>query len=311
MMMLNYLKITPWKNTRVYQIEHKVNVLERGITKQSEVSYKWNIMPIYPLKDNKFLWSIDRTDFFINNNPPRTPHMEMIVGLESSLYPVQVWVDDLGRFSKINNYNIWHNQWDKKVENLMSNFQGSFTDSFFENFRNEVKKEEALTQKLFGQSIFSLMFFSPQIDCPIKENSTVEKLIWNPLKLGQYTFTGEFVAEKIESESIVKTRFKHESTPERLLTQAINKLLGYKELSADFIYSEDIQIKIDLTNCYSPDSGLPISKDIKIEIWSLKKKDYHYTETMNVKFEGIKLAHSQKPIEENKFSFFVSERDID
>lgn len=279
--------IKPWENARKYSIKHTVEVKENGVLKNSEVTFNLILTCLPTINPNNLCWKIERENFLINGESPETPHMQMFIGAENSLYPLSLEISDQGKFLGIDDFFNWKNATFNKLEKVKSQFEGFYAEDFIQRFEEEIQNESLLKNKLLGQAVFNILFFNPFDE---KASETID---WNLLKIGTYPFEGNVTSKKIE-DKLTETKFES-------LNSNYSLIRAGKEL-------EEFESEFQLTYQFNPFSGQTEKKECDV-ILNSKDTKFSYQEKIKMEFQGLRIEKSIPIREVKQKSFFLSEKE--
>lgn len=279
--------IKPWENARKYSIKHTVEVKENGVLKNSEVTFNLMISCLPTINQNNLCWKIERENFLINGESPETPHMQMFIGAENSLYPLSLEISDQGNFLGVDDFFNWKNTTFNKLEKVKSQFEGFYAEDFIQRFQEEIQNESLLKNKLLGQAVFNILFFNPFDE---KASETID---WNLLKIGIYPFEGNITSKKLE-DKLTETTFESLNSNYSLIRPG-------KEL-------EEFESKFQFSHQFNPFSGQTQKKECDV-ILNNKDTKFSYQEKIKMEFQGLRIEKSIPIREVKQKSFFLSEKE--
>lgn len=279
--------IKPWENARKYSVKHSIEVKENGALKNSEVSFNLIITCLPTINPNNLYWKIERENFLLNGESPETPHMQMFIGAEESIFPLSVEISDQGKFLGIDDFFNWRNETSNRLEKVKSQFEGFYAEDFIKRFQEEIQTESLLKKKLLGLTVFNILFFNPFDEKPY------ETIDWNLLKIGTYPFEGNLTSQKIE-DKLTETTFES--------LNSINSLIRPgKEL-------EEFESKFQFIHQFNPFSGHTQKKGCDV-ILNSKDTKFSYQENIKMEFQGLRIEKSIPIREVKQKSFFLSEKE--
>lgn len=283
---LQYIK--SWDNARKYSFKHTIEVKENGVSKNSEVSFNLLISSQPTINTNSLCWKIERENFLLNGESPETPHMQMFIGAENSLFPLTFEISDQGKFLGISDFSKWKNKTYSKLEKLKTQFEGHCAEDFIQRFKEEIETETLLKNKIVGQTFFTILLnnFYSEINS--------ESINWNILKIGNYKIEGHTIHKNI-TENLKEILFENVNS-NIIITRPGNQ-------------PEKFELGFKFSHKFNPFSGQTQGKECNV---FLKTKDarFSYQEKIKMEFQELRIEKSI-PIREvkQKKSFFLSEKE--
>lgn len=281
------IHIQPWNDKRKYCVKHKITVHDNGNEKKSEVTFDILLSCLPATHQNNFIWKVERENFLLNDELPESPHMQMFIGAEESIYPLLLEISDQGKFLGIDDFFNWKNETFNQLEKVKSQFEGFYAEDFITRFQEEIQSEAKLKKKLNGQAFFKLFVFD------LFEEKTEETIEWNILKIGNFTFKGSTTSEKIE-EKLTQTLFECLNTIDPFIhnDQKIN----------------DIKSSFQIKNIFNPYSGY-VEKKVCHVMLNSKESKFFYEEKIEMEFLGLRIGKNIPMQKEKQGSFFLSEKE--
>lgn len=279
-------KIIPWNDFRNYRLTQSVSIVENGKRQNSKISFQYNLACLELLNENVFYLKMERENFKINDQNPETPHMQMFVGAENSLYPVSIEISNESDFMAIHNFHEWKTGTFKKLNELTSQFEGYYSEDFIQRFQDEIQTNSSAKQKLLGQNPISFLIFTPF------SSENQNKLNWNFLKIGQHKFSPNFKETRI-SDNLIKLEFNQ------------NEKLSIGKNGEEF-HSE-----IEFSHQFHPQTNITRTKDCTVKLHS-DTGNFTYLENIKMEFMGVKVntEHEKTESKSKKKHFFLEEKEI-
>ncbi len=271
---MSQVTILPWNNIRKYSVDHFVEVTETANAKKSQVSYDLELSCMRIFKNGNMVWNINRTNYKINGEFPDSPHMKLVVGLEASIFPLQLDVNSKGQFVRITNHRFWLRDWKLKIAEEINSFEGAFAHDFYTRFSDELATDKATIQKLFGQALFLVLF--PQIQA--------SKLKVSILKCGVHEFDCCYIQNCINDDLIQET-LQYSDTADDSISQQIREVCMTQGAINGKWPGDLVDISIDAQNIYEKANGMILKKKYDLQLNDTDGQ-YVYNESFNLKFEG-------------------------
>lgn len=283
------MQINNPKNTRLYKVEHTLDIKERSQHKQSKINYDMAIS--YIANEKRLQRMFTKENLKISSKPSHDPNTDMVCNLELAMYPLTVEVNKYENYIQIVYYNLWKEKWLKKSGALLNTkYQEGVARQLRDQYKQAIETEEKLKQKIQEEAFWRLYFFG------VSENQNEKSLRWSLHKIGTVYFLGA-VHNEIKGNEIFSG---YDGCPKQLedkFIENINYLLDIKKYTRDYITKENIKSQCKVTAHWEKDSGKLLSKTASINIYTVDK-EITYSEKIDIKFHSIRMeknpARSQR-----------------
>lgn len=291
------MQVKDWKNTRIYKVDHTLQVKERSQNKQSRINFDMGISCF--IQGTSIQRIFTKENYRINSQPPKDHHIRLLCDLEQAMYPLIIEVTPYENYVKIPAYNLWKEDWRKKSQEVLKNkYKGDFAESLRIGYEKAMETEEKLKQKIQEEAFWRLYFLG------ISEDQKEKPCRWNVLKAGTLYFVGTVQTEIKENE--INSRYIGSPQPwEDHFIENINQLLKLKKYTHAYITKEKMQANCEVTACWEKSTGKLLTKTAEIKVYSSDKK-YSYSEKIEMNYHSISMRKISTP---RTFSFFITEKE--
>lgn len=291
------MKVQNWKNTRIYKVEHTLEVKERSQNKKSHVTFDMGISCRLVQGENPCR-IFTKENYQINAQSPNDHHIRLLCDLEQALYPLPIEVTPEEDYVKIPAYEQWRADWRKRAgERIQDTYEGNFAKSLKDQYEEAVATEAKLKQKIQEEAFWRLYFLD------ISEERQNRPCRWNILKIGTLYFVGSVQTKTEENEWISHYAGIPEEWEENCI-ENLNRLLHIKKYTAAWLTPEKLEADCRLTARWERGTGKLLAKTAAIHIRSTDEK-YTYSEKIEINYHSISMRTIPNP---RSFTFFLSEK---
>ena len=169
----NFLQINP--NTLNHNYGFKVSYPNKKVKIHYEVALKFEA---YNNEKNP-VYSINRSQVFINNQVPNMLVYEIADEMVKSIYPIHFSINKNGTVLTIENHQEIILRCKKTEKKLSNYYEGSVVQNIITNFNNQYNNSTILINQLQNDLFFSLLFFTihNQFNKDLKGETTFKLLI--------------------------------------------------------------------------------------------------------------------------------------
>ncbi|WP_296145339.1 hypothetical protein [uncultured Flavobacterium sp.] len=152
----NKLLFIPIQQKINYGVEYKVVKGEEINTMKFETSIYFK----GKIDNQKSVFEVDRiSKTFINNEETSTIADELAEKVASVIYPLQIIVDEEGKWDSVYNFNEINNRWEKVKEKILGEYEGEWVEKYLDlnekTLQSEEKLNEALSKDWFLNAYFN------------------------------------------------------------------------------------------------------------------------------------------------------------
>lgn len=173
----NYnLVFRPDETKKEYQVKYTIdNCGTVDIMKQI-----MSIKRLLTKETDYFYFEIDTVSkVYINGKEPNELALELAENASRILYPLQIVVNDYGKWRDIYNFNEVKNRWNIKKQELLAYYEGETTDQYIAIIDRTLQSKDALLSTLTSNWFLRAFFNGIHVD--YTENLEIEKNIFFPM----------------------------------------------------------------------------------------------------------------------------------
>ncbi|WP_128332171.1 hypothetical protein [Apibacter sp. HY039] len=293
------MQVKDWKNTRIYKVNHTLEVKERSQNKQSRITFDMGIGCLS--KEGSIQRIFTKENYRINSQLPNDHHIRLVCDLEQALYPLVIEVSPYENYERIPAFGLWKNDWWKKSEEVLKNkYEGDFAENLRNQYREMMETEEKLKQKIQEEAFWRLYFLG------ISEEQKEKSCRWNILKAGTLYFQGA-VQTAIKENEVFSRYTGIPELWEDNFTENLNRLLKIKKNTPLFLTAEKLNADCTVTAHWEKNTGKLLAKAADVKVYSIDQ-EYSYSEKIEINFHSISMREITHP---RSFSFQLSEKEED
>jgi hypothetical protein len=170
------LVFRPDELKREYQVKYTVEKGENIDTMRQEMSIK----RLLTKGIEYFYFEIDTVSkLYLNGTEVDGLAVELAENTAQILYPLQIVVDDNGKWRDIYNFDTIRKRWETKKQDLLDYYEGDTTDQYIAIVDKTLQSKEKLVNKLAGNWFLRAFFNGIHID--YTEKLEIDKNVYYPI----------------------------------------------------------------------------------------------------------------------------------
>lgn len=257
----NRLHFSPERTNENYKVQYTSEVGDEVDVTEMNVNVKWLAVD----KNKYHLFEINRaSDIYINGKVPDTKMNELAAKTAEVLYPLEIVVDEFGKWVAVYNHNEIESRWEKIKNEILDYYEGEVVETYIEHIEYALESADTLFELLasdyFLRAFFNGIHIGYTADYSFKNEITfpLEKNKESVFKVEQK------VASHLDEEGLIKVEQKGD-----YIDSGLEIDLGYAPwkgnysaayfLDADSYYIEKMNLECSI------DYDNPIKIAIKID----------------------------------------------
>jgi hypothetical protein len=212
------LVFRPEELKREYQVNYTIEKGENIDTMKQEMSIK----RLLTKGIEYFHFEIDTVSkLYLNGTEVDGLAVELAENTAQILYPLQIVVDDTGKWRDIYNFDAIQKRWEVKKQDLLDYYEGDTTNQYIAIVDKTLQSKEKLVNKLAGNWFLRAFFNGIHID--YTENLEIEKNVYYPIS-----------TNIIESKFLVKQKINEKLDEKKRLLVEQKGILDDERSKIDF-----------------------------------------------------------------------------
>jgi len=255
------LHFSPERTNENYKVQYTSEVGDEVDVTEMNVNVKWLAVD----KNKYHLFEINRTaDIYINGKVPDTIMNELAAKIAEVLYPLEIVVDELGKWVAVYNLNEIEGRWGKIKNEILDYYEGEVVETYIEQIEYALESSDTLSE-LLASDYFLRAFFNG-IHVAYTTNYSFENELTFPLEKNKESIfkVEQKVATHLDDDGLIKVEQKGD-----YIDSGLEIDLGYAPwkgnysaayfLDADSYYIEKMNLECSI------DYDNPIKIAIKID----------------------------------------------
>lgn len=201
----NRLYFSPERTNENYKVQYTSEVGDEVDVTEMNINVKWLAVD----KNKYHLFEINRaSDIYINGKVPDTKMSELAVKTAEVLYPLEIVVDEFGKWVAVYNHNEIESRWGEIRSEILDYYEGEVAETYIKHIDYALESADTLFE-LLASDYFLRAFFNG-IHVAYTTNYSFENELTFPLeKNKESVFKAEQkVASHLDEEGLIKVEQK-------------------------------------------------------------------------------------------------------